>query len=185
MEHDDTPLLNIVGDKVALGPLRRDLLPLYARWMNDFEVTRTLGVRSRPLTTEAEEEWYEAASVGVMQTPFTVYERRPALRPIGTTSLMDIDHAARTASFGLLIGEKETWGQGYGTEATRLVLRYGFHDLGLHNILLTVFSPNERGLRAYARAGFREIGRRRESCRIGGQFCDEVYMDCLATEFGE
>ena len=184
MEQKDEPvLLNIVGEKVALGPLRRDLLPQYLRWMNDFEVTRTLGVGSRPLTMEAEAGWYETASVSGTQVYFTLYERHPALRPIGTTSLMEIDYAQRRATFGLLIGEKEAWGQGYGTETTRLMLGYGFSHLGLHNVMLTVFSPNERGLRAYANAGFREIGRRREAFRIDGQVCDEVFMDCLATEF--
>lgn len=60
---------------------------------------------------------------------------------------------------------------------------YGFNALGLHNILLTVHSYNERGRRAYRRAGFREIGRRREVIDRGGRLHDLVYMDCLATEF--
>jgi len=63
------------------------------------------------------------------------------------------------------------------------MLDYGFNGLGLHNIMLTAFSFNERGLRAYTRAGFREIGRRREAFRLGGDAYDVVYMDCLATGF--
>jgi diamine N-acetyltransferase len=63
------------------------------------------------------------------------------------------------------------------------MLDYGFAALGLHNILLHVYSYNERGIRAYTRAGFREIGRRREALRLAGQAHDIVYMDCLATEF--
>ena len=54
---------------------------------------------------------------------------------------------------------------------------------GLPNIDLTVFSFNERGLRAYQRAGFQVIGRRREAHRLGGRAYDVIYMDCLATEF--
>jgi RimJ/RimL family protein N-acetyltransferase len=85
--------------------------------------------------------------------------------------------------FAIAIGEKECWGRGYGTEVTQLMLDYGFNVLGLHNIMLTVFSINRRGIRAYLRAGFREIGRRREAVERGGQLLDIVYMDCLATEF--
>ncbi len=96
---------------------------------------------------------------------------------------MNINHFHRTAEFGIMIGEKECWGKGYGTEATRLVLDYGFSSLGLHNIMLRAFSFNERALRAYRRAGFREFGRRREAIRLGGQAYDDVQMDCLATEF--
>ena len=179
--HSEQPILNITGENVALGPVRRDLLPLYQRWINDFEVTRTLGARLRPMTWEAEEAWYEQSSKGD-DAHFTIYERA-TMRPIGNTGLHDIDHLHRTAEFGILIGEKECWGKGYGTETTRLMLDYGFNALGLHNIMLTAFSFNERGLRAYTRAGFREIGRRREAFRLAGRAYDVVYMDCLATEF--
>jgi RimJ/RimL family protein N-acetyltransferase len=178
----DQPIINITGDKVALGPIRRDLLSLYHRWINDFEVTRTLAARLRPMTWEAEEGWYERASKGDGAAMFTIYERA-TMRPVGTTGLEEIDYFHRTAEFGLLIGEKECWGKGYGSETTRLILDYGFTVLGLHNIMLTVYSFNERGLRAYTRAGFREIGRRREAIRLGGEAHDVVLMDCLATEF--
>ena len=179
--HSEQPVLNMTGEKVALGPVRRDLVSLYQRWINDFEVTRTLALRLAPMTVEAEDAWYERASKGD-DVLFTIYERA-TMRPIGNTDLRGIDPFHRTAEFGIMIGEKECWGEGYGTEATRLMLDYGFTALGLHNIMLAAFSFNERGLRAYTRAGFREIGRRREAFRLAGQVYDVVYMDCLATEF--
>jgi RimJ/RimL family protein N-acetyltransferase len=175
-------ILSITGDFVALGPLRRDLLPLYEKWINDFEVIRTLGVPIQPMTSESEAAWYESAAKGDSSVSFTIYERS-GLRPIGTTALRDIDHRQGTAAFGILIGEKDCWGKGYGTETTRLMLDYGFTALSLHNIMLTVQSYNERGFRAYLRAGFKEIGRRREAHRLGGRAFDVIYMDCLATEF--
>jgi len=180
---EQSPIFNIVGDSVALGPVRRDLVPLYQRWLNDFEVIRTLGVPIRPMTHEGEEAWYEGAARGSgYSASFTIYERATH-RPIGNTGLHEIDHQHRTATFGILIGEKDCWGKGYGTETARLMLDYGFTALNLHNIMLKVFSVNERGIRAYLRAGFREIGRRRASHRIAGVAHDDVYMDCLATEF--
>ncbi|HLZ07860.1 MAG TPA: GNAT family protein [Chloroflexota bacterium] len=179
---DATPVLNIVGEKVALGPYRRDLVPLYLRWINDFNVTRTLGIGVRPATLESEEAWYERASRSDGDVGFTIYERATS-RPIGNTGLGKINHLHRTAEFGIMIGETDCWGKGYGTETTRLVLDYGFSSLGLHNIMLTTYSFNERGQRAYRRAGFREIGRRRESVRVAGIAYDDVFMECLATEF--
>jgi len=74
-------------------------------------------------------------------------------------------------------------GKAYGTETACLTLDYGFNTLGPHTIMLTVSRSNERGIRAYTRAGFREIGRRREAFRLGGQAYDVVHMYCLATEF--
>ena len=182
METPPSPILNIIGEKVALGPRRRDLLPLYLRWINDFEVTRTLEVSFRPMTMEAEEKWWEDSSVNPQLSAFTIYELE-TMRPIGNTDLGDINLRHRTAVFGLMIGEKDSWGKGYGAETARLMLDYGFSGLGLHNIMLEVYSYNERAIRAYTRAGFIEIGRRREALRLGGKAYDLVLMDCLATEF--
>jgi RimJ/RimL family protein N-acetyltransferase len=179
----DGPILNITGELVALGPLRRDLIPLYQRWMNDFQVLRTLSRSLAPMTLDAESAWFENASKSnPTNIPFTMYECA-TLRPIGNTSLFEIDYKHRLATFGIAIGERDCWGKGYGTETARLMLDYGFNALDLHNIMLVAFSHNERGLTAYRKAGFKEAGRRREAYRLAGRAYDEVMMDCLATEF--
>jgi RimJ/RimL family protein N-acetyltransferase len=179
---EEAPILSIVGDKVALGPLRRDLLPLYFRWENDLAIRALRGGPARPATWEAVETGYEAGSKREDDVLFTVYELQ-TLRPLGVTKLIRINFVERTATFGCYIGERECWGRGYGTEATLLTLDYAFTCLGLHNVMLTVYSFNERAIRAYTRAGFQTIGRRRECSNFGGQICDDIYMDCLATEF--
>src|SRR4051812_4667901 len=140
MPDQDSPILSITGEKVALGPRRRDLLPLYLKWINDFEILRTLGAPLRPMTMEAEERWYEESSREA-DANFTIFERS-TLRPIGHTGFHELNLAHRQATFGILIGEKDCWNQGYGTDATRLMLDYGFNAMGLHNIMLTVFSNN-------------------------------------------
>lgn len=178
---EEPPIVNITGERVALGPLRRDLIPLYQRWNNDFNVTRTLA-RSLPTTLEAETAMFEEILKNEQHTPFTIYERA-TWRPIGATYLVDIDYRDRTAEFGIWIGERDCQGKGYGTEVTRLMLDYAFTALGLHSVSLTVHSYNEAGRRAYEKAGFKEIGRRRECLWLRDRLWDEVLMDCLATEF--
>ena len=181
---NELPLVNIVGEKVALGPLRKDLVPLYTRWFNDFAVTRMLGPMPRPLTLEQEEQWYERANTrGDAVVQFTIYEKDTG-RPIGTTGLHDIDHRNRTALFGITIGEPDARGKGCGTEATQLMLDYAFTVQGLHNVMLLVHEYNPAGIRAYTNAGFKEFGRRRESQFMGGKYWDVIHMECLATEWG-
>jgi diamine N-acetyltransferase len=92
-------------------------------------------------------------------------------------------HRDRRAEFGILLGEAEYRNRGYGTEAARLVLDYAFTAAGLHNVILSVFEFNRAAVRAYEKAGFREIGRRREAHFAAGEWWDEVLMDCLSTEF--
>ncbi len=176
------PILNIIGERVALGPLRRDLLPLYQRWINDFGTIRTIGFPPGPMTAEKEQDWYERQARAEDEMLFTIYERE-AMRPIGNTGLHGVDYRNRRATFGIMIGEADCRGKGFGTEATRLLLDYAFTALGLHNVMLTVFAFNPAGIRAYERAGFKEFGRRRECRTMGGGLYDEVYMDCLASEF--
>ena len=178
---DGRPIINIEGERVALGPLRRDLIPLYQRWNNDFAVTRTLA-RSRPTTVEQEEAAYDAVVKDERYALFTIYERA-TWRPIGTTYLADIDHWNRSAEFGIAIGGRDCHGKGYGTDVTRLVLDYAFTVLGLQNVLLTCREYNVAGRRAYEKAGFKEIGRRRRCKWMNGRLWDDIYMDCLADEF--
>jgi RimJ/RimL family protein N-acetyltransferase len=178
----EEPLINIEGEHVALGPLRRELLPLYQRWINDFAALRTLGaLPPRPTTLEQEADWLDAEQErGSIR--FTIYERT-TWNPIGNTALHAIDHRNRTAVFGILIGEREARGRGFGTEAARLMLDYAFSALGLHSVMLTCAEFNEAGRRAYEKAGFREFGRRRQCRWLNGRLWDDIYMDCLATEF--
>ena len=178
----DGPVVNIVGELVALGPHRQDLLPTYQRWMNDFSTLRTLSSASpKPVTLEQQAAWYDT-HLTADEVRFTVYERA-SWRPVGTTELFGIDYRNRTASWGVLIGELDCRGKGYGTETARLMLDYAFTALGLHSVLLTYAAYNLAGQRAYAKAGFRQVGRRRACRRLGDRLWDEVYMDCLATEF--
>lgn len=180
MNMDDQGLnLNFQGEYVALGPLRRDLVPLYQKWDSDFLVNRTTA-SLRPLTLEAEAEAYDRYSNDPNYALFTIYERSTK-RPIGKTYLSGIHD--RTAEFGIVIGESDCQGKGYGTETTRLMLDYAFTVLGLQNVMLIVYEYNAAGIRAYQKAGFREFGRRRQSKWMNGRFWDAIYMDCIASEF--
>lgn len=170
----------IRGEKVGLGPMRADLLETYARWVNELRVTRTLGLPSLPMTIEREREWLNGTLTS-SDPAFTIYELA-SMQPIGNTGLHDVDHSSGTATFGILIGEIEAWGHGFGTESARLMLNYGFDVLGLHNIDLEVFEHNHGGIKAYERAGFKRIGARRGARKVGRHRFDVVYMDATADD---
>jgi len=183
---NETPLVNILGEKVALGPAMRSQIPTIYRWSNDFRVSVLSGDPLRPVSLEslyAEYDRQNAKEEPIQKwVEFSMYERA-SMRFIGLTSLRRLDYRNRTATFGIIIGEKDCWHKGYGTEATKLMLDYGFTVLNMHNIELSSYAYNEVALKAYIKAGFREIGRRREAHRWRDRVYDEVIMDCLATEF--
>ena len=177
-----SPVINITGERVLLGPLRRDLLPAYHRWTNDFTGRRSLGGAPRPGPLEDEAAWYDSSATSNEHAGFTIYERGSG-RALGLTSLDNVDFRNRLSEFTIYIGEPEYRGRGYGTETTCLMLDYAFTALGLHSVWLSVFAFNLAGIRAYEKAGFQVAGRRREAFFMGGRRWDVIYMDCLATEW--
>jgi diamine N-acetyltransferase len=183
-ETAEHPIINLKGEKVALGPMHEGLLPLIAAWYNDFATSAISGDDLRPISPVAVRADWEGLMKG--ERPgwigFVIYELA-TLRPIGHANLRDLGSVHRTAEYGILIGDTDCRGKGYGTEATRLMLDYAFTALGVHNVWLDTLSFNTAAIRAYTRAGFREIGRRREAHRIGDRAYDVVLMDCLATDF--
>lgn len=177
------PVLNLRGDLIGLGPLSSDYLDLYVQWFNDFEARLAYSPPVVPRTRKSCEVWLERVAKGEPETvQFGIYELN-SHRPVGWTQLDKIDRFLQTAEYGIFIGDKSAWGKGYGTETTRLMLEYGFSCQHLHSIMLQVDSDNAPGIRAYRRAGFREFGRQREVRRRPGDWCDAIYMECLAPEF--
>ena len=178
----ERPILNIVGERVALGPLRRELISYYNRWQNDFEVQRTFGDLPKGVTIEVTTAWYEREATGTQALWFTIYEVG-TWRPIGRTDLFELDWRNGTARFGMLIGESDCRGKGYGTETARLMLDYAFTALGFQTVLLDVDEFNLAGRRAYEKAGFHECGRWRGASPLAGRRWDRIFMDCVASEF--
>src|SRR5215217_5546383 len=177
----EQPIINVAAERVALGPLRRDLLSAYQRWSNDLAAAHRFGQRPRSETLEQVTAWYERESAATDRVAFTIYDRQ-TWRPIGTCDLNAIDDSAGTAYLAIRIGEPNARSRGFGTEAVRLLLDVAFTALGLHNVMLTVAEFNHAGRRAYEKAGFRECGRRRQCVVLSGRRWDELMMDFLATE---
>jgi RimJ/RimL family protein N-acetyltransferase len=171
----------LVGDRVYLRPLEKEDAPLFVTWLNDREVARTL-LRHHPINLPAEEEFIaqacardDALALGIVL--------RETDRLIGSAGLMQINWRNRHAGFGILIGAKEEWGKGYGTEATALVVRHAFETLNLNRVWLHAYEFNPRGLRAYEKAGFKREGVLRQDTFCDGRYWDTVVMAVLRDEW--
>lgn len=161
------------------------MVPLIARWINDFGTQRTLGADPVPRTLEAVEAHADHLAALDDGLQFAIHLRGEGddWRPIGIVELQAIDRRSGTADFAIFIGEAALRGRGYGGEATRLLLGYAFATVGLRSVALLVYEYNLAGIRAYERVGFRAIGRRRACHWMGGRFWDAILMECLASDF--
>jgi diamine N-acetyltransferase len=179
----DRPFL-VTGERAALGLLRREHVPDITVWFNDPEIKRGLAHRG-VVSEDGTVKWYEKAveegrSNRPTEVAFAIHAADDGAL-VGICGLEGIDHNFSRAEFGIYIGTRR--GEGIGTDATRLALDWAFTVIGLHNVLLEVADFNEAAIRAYERAGFKTIGRRRDSIRALGRRWDTILMDATAAEF--
>ena len=170
------------GEFVFLSPVAPEDAALWAGWLNDLSVAVPLG--DEAYLTYGLERAQQDVSEAVQRQDhiFTIVEKS-SNRPIGRCLLFGVNLVDRCGMVGIFIGERDSRGKGYGQEAMRLLLDFGFNLLNLHNIMLGVFAFNERAIRSYQSLGFHEIGRRRETRWIGGKAYDAILMDMLEEEF--
>jgi RimJ/RimL family protein N-acetyltransferase len=173
----------LVGQRVQLRGLLEDDLPVLARWEMDAGRMTTLSNRVAPPSEAAAKEqvakWCanDGDALG-----FAVVALDGPQPLVGAINLWGGKAKDRCATIGIALG-REYLGRGYGTDAMRVIVGYGFRELGLHRIQLTVAPFNPAGIRAYEKAGFAEEGRRREAVWHDGRWYDEVLMSVLEHEW--
>ena len=165
----------IVGERLYLSPMNVEDAETYVKWLNDRRVTDNLGMTRSICTLPGEKEYIENKKS--TDYDFSIVLNDDTL--IGNISLMDVNLVSRKATLGIFIGDEENRSKGYGTEAMKLLVDYGFNILGLHNIDLNVFAFNEQAIKAYEKVGFKEYGRRHESYFLDGKFHDEISMEII------
>ena len=173
------------GQKVLFRPVKRSDMPHLLKWFNDPEVIQYLAAYL-PMTEMGEEKWIEELGTGRAQShALFIIEaiEDDGNKPIGEVGLANIGPKDHNASFGIVIGEKDYWSKGYGTEAARLIVNYGFEQLNLHRISSGVVSFNERSARMHLSVGFKEEGRQREAIFKNGKFHDHVMYGILREEW--
>ncbi|MFE4020122.1 GNAT family N-acetyltransferase [Streptomyces sp. NPDC059101] len=173
------PHIVLPGDRLALGLPRQDMLPTYHQWENDPRTILGYG-NQMPQSWEARAAGWDGQARNSQRPAFEVV-RLEDRQPVGMTVLY-VDQAVRTAEYIMLIAP-EARGKGYAAEATRLTLDWAFHIGSLDMVWLKVLEPNQAGITAYEKAGFRPAGRLRRSGFWLGQRADELIMDALPEDF--
>jgi RimJ/RimL family protein N-acetyltransferase len=165
------------GRLIRLRAVEEDDLGWINRGFWNPAVTRTLAM-VWPESVEGTRSWWEAARRND-PGPFAI--ETLAGEPVGVCGLEDVDARSSMAILGLWIGE-EHWSQGYGTDAVRTLCRFGFREMHLQRIGLTVHATNPQAVHVYRKVGFREEGRRRRAEFVDGGYIDVIEMGLLAEE---
>lgn len=172
----------LVGDRIYLSPrcMDEEDTEKFTEWLNDFEVTDYTGRSGLLMSLEGEKKYLIENSNPEATFAIVTLEED---KLIGTVGLENINNINRSAVLGIFIGDKDYRSKGYGTEAIRLLLDFGFNYMNLHSIKLNLMSANERAFKCYSKCGFKEAGRIRDNVFVNGEYYDTIAMDILDSEF--
>lgn len=171
----------LVGSRLYLSPMNVEDAPTYVKWLNDKTVSENLGLDMKVTTLEGEKEWLKKN-----QNDYNfaiVLKENDEL--IGNCGFDEIDLIHLNARLGIFIGDEKNRGNGYGKEAIKLLLEYGFNNLNLNNIMLNVYDFNKRAIKVYESLGFKKFGTRHKAYYFKGKFYDEIQMEILKEEYNE
>lgn len=173
----------IEGELVVLRPHETRDLDRYYAWFNDPEVTLYLNMRY-PISRLAEEAWLaDRTSSSLAYGDVALAIDTKDGRHIGSVAFHRTSPEDRTARLGITIGDKTHWSKGYGTDAIRTLVRFGFEEMNLNRIDLTVDERNARAIACYRKCGFVEEARLRQDRYAQGAYHDTLVMALLRAEW--
>ncbi|MGH2694359.1 MAG: GNAT family N-acetyltransferase [Actinomycetota bacterium] len=169
------------GEKVILRPVEDDDLETLYEFDSDLEVHALAD--DEPWAPKSREDWEEEFRSMLKKTDenaIFAIEADGAL--IGSCSLENFDYTARICELGIVIGDRDFWGKGFGRDAVGLLLEYAFDELNMNKVYLTVRSDNERAIRSYEACGFEREGLLRQHMWTDGDYRDLVAMGVLRRD---
>lgn len=169
----------IRGSNFLLRPPREADAEVMIAFFADPDVTATLKLRQPP-SLEQEREFLRRQAADPNSVFWAIEHNE---RCVGSTAITAIDWQNRRGKTGTLIGDKGAWSKGIGGEVMRLRADYAFTELGLNKLHSSYLEGNDASARAQARAGYREVGRRRQHFWRGGRWLDEVLTELLREDW--
>lgn len=170
--------------RIVLRKMTEHDIEIYHTWRNDTEVMQSASLLLDVYDIEETQEFVRQIILASQSAKSYLIIEKESEKPIGITSLIHIDYKNRNAECIIDIGDKASWGKGYGTEAMKRLLAYGFLEMNLHRIYLRVFSFNNRAIQLYKKLGFQQEGISRESLFRHGHWHDIIHMGLLQEEYG-
>lgn len=153
-------------------------IPIYYQWRNDPEVAKfDQSGFIRPMGYGEVEAWSQRMVDGLS---FITFDGDV---PLGTAAFMNLDERNRHAELAIVIGNKDYWGKGFGTQIMKQLLDWGFNGLNLNRLYLHVFSSNQRAINLYEKMGFVLEGEMREMLFQNGKYVDLKVFGLLRSEY--
>lgn len=176
--------MHIILSNILLRKPEPEDAPYLYRFRNDPDVVRGLGGFSSGYSAQAIKGWIERGDMPSADLVWAIADRETNAC-LGHVGLYRIDHRVRTCEFAILIGDSLRWGKGIGREASSAAVDYGFDELNMNRIELTVLASNARAIRLYEGLGFVREGLMRQAQYRDGDYVDVILMSMLRSDRGK
>ena len=174
----------LIGETVTLRPItaEQDAAGMFAA-LSDQESMRLTGTQAE-FTFEQVKAFCKRLETAEDRYDFAITRKDdPQSAYLGEVVLNEIDDENRSASFRIALASSTYFGQGLGTEATRMIVEFGFSQLHLHRIELEVYDFNPRAQHVYEKVGFKKEGVRRDVLLWEGKYQSAIVMSILEDEW--
>lgn len=174
--------MNIKGKIITLRAVERSDLGSLHKWANDPTICQMLGGWHLPGSMDYQEQWFMGLKSDKTNQRFAIDTPDSGL--IGTANLVDINWKDRNAFHGMLIGDKDIRGKGYGVDVIMAIMRYAFEEMGLQRLDGSIIEYNKPSYRVYVeKCGWREEGRQKQSYFRQNQWWDKIIVGITRDEY--
>jgi RimJ/RimL family protein N-acetyltransferase len=174
--------MNVQGKKVTLRAIEASDLDLLHRWSNDPEIWYQLGGWHFPSSRDSLESWFHGLKSDQLNQRFAV--EAPDLGLIGTTNLVEIDWKNNHAFHGMMLGDKDIRGKGYGIDTIMTTMRYAFEELHLERLDGSMIEYNQISLNIYlGKCAWKEEGRQRNWYFRKNRYWDKILVGVTRQDY--
>lgn len=163
--------MNLEGENITLRAIELEDLPILQKWANEPEIQYWLGGWHFPTSMEDQKKWFSTLNVNSVNQRFAIETKKLGI--IGTANLVDIDWKNSNAFHGMLLGEKDIRGMGYGQDTVMAIMKYAFEELGLQRLDSSIIEYNEVSLKMY----IEKCGWKKEGCQRNWYFRKNRFWD--------
>jgi RimJ/RimL family protein N-acetyltransferase len=173
----------IKGKKVNLRAIEKSDLEFLHKWSNDPEINYMLGGWHFPSSMQDQEKWFNSLSLTSNNQRFAI--EVPELGLIGMANLVDINWKDRNGFHGMLLGDRDIRGKGYGVDTIMAISRYAFEELGLIRLDGSMIEYNTASLAVYQKCGWKVEGYKERFYFRKNQWWRQVIVGITSEDYFE
>ena len=176
--------MNILGKKIELRAIEKTDLDQLHEWANDPNTQDIIGNIHFPSSKEYQNQWYNTLQTDALNQRFAINTELDGI--IGISSIMNIDWRNRHAWHGIVLGNKDIRGKGYGIDTVMATMRYSFDEMNLERLDGSIIEYNTVSYSMYCtKLGWVEEGRKKNYYFRKGRYYDQIIVGITRDDYYE